>query len=105
VWRFDLARESFESAGDLGSLLLLLLAQGDRDGLAKLAATARTSLSSSQRSQTDIFLAEEKGQNNLAFATLLQLGDKKGCVDLLVNTQRVPEAALFARTYAPRYVL
>ncbi|KAH6908239.1 coatomer protein [Coprinopsis sp. MPI-PUGE-AT-0042] len=87
VWRFDLARESFEAAGDLGSLLLLLLAQGDRDGLSKLAATA-----------------QEKGQNNLAFATLLQIGDTKGCVDLLVSTQRVPEAALFARTYAPSLV-
>ena len=40
VWRFDLARESFEKAGDLGSLMLLLLAIGDKDGLAKLAATA-----------------------------------------------------------------
>ncbi|EFI27813.1 hypothetical protein CC1G_14736 [Coprinopsis cinerea okayama7 len=87
VWRFDLARESFEQAGDLGSLLLLLLSQGDRKGLQGL-----------------VKLAEEKGQNNLAFATLLQLGDTKGCVDLLIKTQRVPEAALFARTYAPSLV-
>jgi len=46
----------------------------------------------------------EKGQNNLAFATLFQLGDTKSCVDLLVKTRRIPEAAIFARTYAPRYV-
>ena len=46
----------------------------------------------------------EKGQNNLAVATLFQLGDTKSCVDLLVNTRRIPEAAIFARTYAPRYV-
>lgn len=45
---------------------------------------------------------DQKGQNNLAFATLFQLGDTKGCIDLLVKTQRVPEAAMFARTYAPR---
>ena len=44
-----------------------------------------------------------KGQNNLAFVSLLQLGDAKACVDLLVKTDRAPEAALFARTYAPRY--
>ena len=44
----------------------------------------------------------ERGQNNLAFASLLQLGDAKACVDLLVKTHRAPEAALFARTYAPR---
>ena len=47
---------------------------------------------------------EGKGQNNLAFATLFQLGDVKSCTDLLIKTQREPEAALFARTYAPRYV-
>ena len=47
---------------------------------------------------------EEKGQNNLAFAIQLQLGDSTACVDLLTKTQRAPEAALFARTYAPRYL-
>ncbi|KAJ8454501.1 hypothetical protein ONZ45_g19281 [Pleurotus djamor] len=86
VWRFDLARECFDKAGDLSSLLLLLLSIGDREGLQKLATTA-----------------EEKGQNNLAFATLLQLGDAKSCVDLLIKTQRAPEAAVFARTYIPSY--
>jgi hypothetical protein len=45
----------------------------------------------------------EKGQNNLAFATLFQLGHTESCIDLLVKTQRIPEAAIFARTYAPRY--
>lgn len=42
VWRFDLARESFEKAGDLSALMLLLLAIGDREGLAKLATQAGT---------------------------------------------------------------
>lgn len=45
-----------------------------------------------------------KGQNNLAFAAYWQLGDSKSAIDLLVNTDRAPEAALLARTYAPRYV-
>lgn len=40
VWRFDLARECFENAGDLNSLLLLLLAVGDRKGLENLAEDA-----------------------------------------------------------------
>lgn len=40
VWRFDLARECFEKAGDLSALLLLLLAVGDRPGLEKLSADA-----------------------------------------------------------------
>lgn len=46
----------------------------------------------------------EKGQNNLAFVGLVQLGQAERCVDLLIQTGRAPEAALFARTYAPRYV-
>jgi coatomer subunit beta' len=33
VWRFDLARESFDKAGDLSALMLILLATGDREGL------------------------------------------------------------------------
>ena len=37
VWRFDLARECFEQAGDLNSLMLLLMSTGDREGLEQLA--------------------------------------------------------------------
>ncbi|KAF8642799.1 hypothetical protein AX16_009432 [Volvariella volvacea WC 439] len=84
VWRFDLARECFDKANDLSALMLLLMSVGDREGLVELASKA-----------------EEKGQNNLAFAVQLQLGDSKACVDLLIKTNRAPEAALFARTYAP----
>ena len=39
--------------------------------------------------------------NNIAFACALQLSDPANCVDLLLSTDRAPEAALFARTYAP----
>lgn len=42
VWRFDLAREAFEKAGDLSALMLLLLATGEREGLAALAKKAGT---------------------------------------------------------------
>ncbi|KAF8583901.1 coatomer beta [Ramaria rubella] len=87
IWRFDLARECFEKAGDLSALLLLLLAVGDRPGLEKLSIDAA-----------------QKGQNNLAFASMLQLGDPYSCVELLTRTDRAPEAALFARTYAPSQI-
>jgi len=87
AWRFDLARECFENAGDLSALLLLLLAIGDRPGLQSLSQEAL-----------------QRGQNNLAFATLLQLGDANACVDVLLKTERPAEAALFARTYAPSQV-
>ncbi|KAF8681320.1 Coatomer subunit delta [Rhizoctonia solani] len=84
AWKFTLAKECFEKAGDTSSLLLLLLACADRDGLKTLSG-----------------VAAGKGQNNIAFASLLQLGDAKACAELLVKTDRAPEAALFARTYAP----
>lgn len=50
----------------------------------------------------DNLCLEDKGLNNLAFACWLQLGETENCVNLLVKTERAPEAALFARTYAPR---
>jgi coatomer subunit beta' len=40
VWRFDLARESYEKAGDLSALMLLLISTGDREGLKELAEKA-----------------------------------------------------------------
>ena len=104
VWRFDLAKECFEKAGDLSALMLLLMAMGDRDGLKVLAAKAGVSpLFFFFNVLIELFV-EEKGQYNLAFAIQLQLGDSTACVDLLTKTQRAPEAALFARTYAPRYI-
>ncbi|KAI9459551.1 hypothetical protein HD554DRAFT_2041888 [Boletus coccyginus] len=62
----------------------LLLLMGDQEGLKQLAATV-----------------EKNGTNNLAFATLFQLGDTKACLDLLMKMNRAPEVALFAWTYAP----
>ena len=40
VWRFDLAKEAFEKAGDLSALMLLLLSIGDREGLKAVADRA-----------------------------------------------------------------
>ncbi|KAF8306767.1 coatomer protein [Clavulina sp. PMI_390] len=87
TWKFDLAKECFDNAGDVSSLFLLHLATGDKTALAQLALTAET-----------------KGLNNIALASLLQLGNPQACVDLLVKTDRIPEAAMFARTYTPSAV-
>lgn len=84
AWQLDLAKESYEKAADYPALLLLYTSISDRSGLEKLAAATK-----------------EKGLNNIAFAAYLQLGDSDACVDLLANTGRLPEAALFARSYAP----
>ena len=39
VWRFDLAKEAYEKARDLSSLMLLVVAMGDRAGLERAATT------------------------------------------------------------------
>lgn len=101
VWRFDLAQECYQRAGDLNAQMLILMSIGDRTGLTKLAKEAGEFKRRSQHRMADS-LAELKGLNNLAFATWLQLGETEQCVNLLAKTGRAPEAALFARTYAPR---
>lgn len=84
AWQMDLAKEAFQNANDLSSLLLLYTSLSDRTGLSSLAQ-----------------VASQKGLNNLAFAAYLQLGDVAACIDLLVKTDRLAEAALFTRSYAP----
>jgi coatomer subunit beta' len=87
AWQMDLAQESFEKANDLPALLLLYTSLSDRTGLTKLAS-----------------LASEKGATNIAFAAYLQLGDSQACIDILAKTGRLPEAALFARSYNTKAV-
>ncbi|KAG1848914.1 coatomer WD associated region-domain-containing protein, partial [Suillus subluteus] len=69
-----------------------------RFDLAQEAFEKRRGCRSSQRQ------LKRRVQTIWRFATLFQLGDAKSCVDLLVKTNRAPEAALFARTYAPSEV-
>ena len=45
--------------------------------------------------------AEAAGKQNIAFICHFLLGRLDACVDLLVGCGRLPEAAFFARTYAP----
>jgi coatomer subunit beta' len=79
-----LANQCAQASGDLAGLLLLHTASGNAEGVAALAAQAA-----------------QLGKTNVAFASRFVLGDVAGCVDLLVATGRVPEAAFFARTYLP----
>jgi coatomer subunit beta' len=84
AWQLDLAQEAFEKSKDLPALLLLFTSLSDRAGLERVAE-----------------LALAKGANNIAFAAFLQLGNSEACIDLLAKTDRLPEAALMARTYNP----
>ncbi len=45
--------------------------------------------------------ASEAGMNNVAFMANFVLGNLEECLDILVKTKRLPEAAFFARTYLP----
>jgi coatomer subunit beta' len=48
--------------------------------------------------------AQKKGKTNVAFIAYLLTGNVEACADLLINTNRLPEAAFFARTYLPSRV-
>ena len=45
--------------------------------------------------------SDESGKNNISFLSYFLLGDLDKCIDILIKTDRIPEAAMFARTYAP----
>mmetsp|Transcript_16919 Transcript_16919/g.39072 ORF Transcript_16919/g.39072 Transcript_16919/m.39072 type:complete len:1001 (-) Transcript_16919:47-3049(-) len=79
-----LAKRCAESSGDVAGLLLLHTAVGDAEGTKALALQAK-----------------ELGKTNVAFMGMFLLGEVEGCVDLLVETGRIPEAAFLARTYMP----
>ena len=84
AWDLALAEECFTNAKDMGSLLLLHTATNNADGLRNLVSQADTAAS-----------------HNIAFTCLWHLADLDGCIDLLVRTNRLAEAVLFAQTYKP----
>lgn len=45
--------------------------------------------------------AERNGKYNVAFEAAYLIGDAERCVNILLKSKRVAEAALFARAYAP----
>jgi coatomer subunit beta' len=85
--KLDVAGECLRHAKDLSGLLLLYSAVGDAEGLEKLSVSAR-----------------ENGKNNVAFVSLFLLGKVEECVELLIESNRIPEAAFMARTYLPSQV-
>ncbi|KAG0297357.1 hypothetical protein BGZ96_006736 [Linnemannia gamsii] len=86
-WKINLAEECFIHAKDLSGLLLIYTSSGNADGLRRLAA-----------------LAKEAGKNNIAFSSYLSLGQMEECIEILIDTERIPEAAMLARTYVPSAV-
>ncbi|CAJ1946276.1 unnamed protein product [Cylindrotheca closterium] len=84
----DTNLELCEAAGiasdDFSDLLLLYSAVGNLAGVERLAE-----------------LATAKGKTNVGFVAHFLTGDVETCADILVKTNRLPEAALFVRTYLP----
>jgi coatomer subunit beta' len=80
----EVAERAFRESADYGGLLLLATARGDAPGAAALADAATAA-----------------GRHNVAFACRFLLGDADGCLEVLRGCGRLPEAALFARSYRP----
>lgn len=84
---FGLAQECLHKAEDYGSLVLLASATGNANMMHKMAESSK-----------------EKGQNNISFLSYFVLGKLEECLELLIETNRIPEAAFFARTYLPSQI-
>ncbi|KAL5572692.1 hypothetical protein UlMin_022289 [Ulmus minor] len=87
VGKFEMAEDCLLCGTDLSGLLLLYSSIGDAQGMLKLAS-----------------LAKEQGKNNVAFLCLYMLGKLEDCTQLLLESNRIPEAALMARSYLPSKV-
>ncbi|RZC71675.1 hypothetical protein C5167_035223 [Papaver somniferum] len=85
--KLGMAEECLRNAKDLSGLLLIYSSLGDAEGIQELAS-----------------LAKEQGKNNVAFLCLFMLGKVEECLQLLVDSNRIPEAALMARSYLPSKV-
>jgi len=84
---FGLAQECLRKAQDFGGLLLLASSSGNRDMVKALGEDA-----------------SKAGQNNVAFLSAFIMGRCEECLEILINTGRLPEAAFFARTYLPSQI-
>ncbi|KAK0075653.1 hypothetical protein PV326_011404, partial [Microctonus aethiopoides] len=82
--KLRLAQECLHQAQDFGGLLLLATSTGNAGMIEKLGEAA-----------------DESGKNNISFLSKFLLGDVDQCLEILIKTDRIPEAAFFARAYAP----
>ncbi|XP_014218703.1 coatomer subunit beta' [Copidosoma floridanum] len=82
--KLRLAQECLHNAEDFAGLLLLATSTGNANMVEKLATSS-----------------DDAGKNNISFLSYFMLGDIDKCLDILIKTDRIPEAAFFARTYAP----
>mmetsp|Transcript_9880 Transcript_9880/g.18583 ORF Transcript_9880/g.18583 Transcript_9880/m.18583 type:complete len:1057 (+) Transcript_9880:55-3225(+) len=84
VSNFELCEAASLASNDYAGLLLMYSAIGNFTGMESLAKAA-----------------EADGKTNIAFTAYFLTGNVEACIDILVSTNRLPEAAFFARTYMP----
>lgn len=80
----ELVEAASLASHDYSDLLLLYSAVGNLAGMGKLADAAA-----------------KYGKTNVAFVAYLLTGNVEACAELLVSTKRLPEAAMFVRTFLP----
>lgn len=80
----ELAKECMQKAQDYGGLLLLATSSGDEKVVRALGDATQT-----------------EGKHNLSFLSHFLVGDLNKCLNILITTGRLPEAAFFARSYLP----
>lgn len=89
-----------QQRGDLATARTCLLKAKDHAGLLLQASAAGNA--SLVKEVGD--LAAKEGRNNVSFLSLFITGQLKACLQLLIDTNRIPEAAFFARSYLPSEV-
>lgn len=85
--KLDLAEECAKKSADLSGLLLLYSSSGNKAGMEALAVTAR-----------------KAGRLNVSFVAYFLTGQVEEAIDLLIEANRIPEAAFMARTYMPSQI-
>ena len=81
-WKFALAADSLEKAKDLEGLLMLNQASANPEGMKTLGK-----------------LAQEEGKINISFIANFLSGNLAECKAVLEQSERIPEAAFFDRSY------
>jgi len=84
---FNLAQHCLHQAEDFGGLLLMASAAGNAGMVETLGSSAM-----------------DAGRNNIAFLSYFILGKLEDCLEVLLQSNRLAEAAFFARTYLPSQI-
>merc|ERR1712154_752230 len=62
---------------------------------------AKESASEQKWKQLAELATKQAGKNNVSFLSYFMLGELEKCLQVLLDSKRIPEAAFFARTYLP----